>query len=178
MNKFLLKTIKIFISLLIIVFFISNYSKAQDESKSNLKNVNKLIFMFLMDNTQNINYTPLDTELIKTKIELRLRTAGIKVYENNSYNFSKFPVLVTYIYFMRKNFMDIPDEYIYYFTVSLKLYEYLNLPRAHIKNYLCNTWDRSFYATCNGKDYPEEVNKGIESLLNIFMNDYLRDNPK
>ena len=118
----------------------------------------------------------MDTESIKTKIELKLRMAGIKVSENDGYNLSNIPLLVLEIFFIKNNYIKNID--VYSFSLHLELFEYLNLPRAKISNYLCSTWQRSFYGVCDRKDYYNQASNGIESLLNAYMNEYLRDNQK
>jgi len=115
-------------------------------------------------------------ESLKTKVELKLRLAGIKVYSREEWLNSYGAISNLYV-----NLNTIGLERVmgaYAFNISFSLQDMAYITRSSRPKVVI-TWSESRLGVYNTKKNGlEEINKGFKEVTDIFLNDYLAVNPK
>ena len=110
---------------------------------------------------------------IQTDIELKLRTAGIKVFDTSPLKVAGEAGLVAYI--------DMYDRHgesdVLAFSINLSVEQPVVLLRDSSINVIAETWALGLVGTV-GKDKAQEVRVNVKDLTDQFINAYLTANPK
>jgi len=140
----------------------------------------KAVAVFVEDIDQETVQDGLSKEQIKTDVELRLREAGIKVVPvEKSLSFST----PSYLYIIVNTVKFSSGlEYVYGTSVQLKQVVVIDRGKAVIppKAYLwATTWERSDGVGITFvEDLVGNVREHINDKVDVFINDYLAENPK
>lgn len=116
-----------------------------------------------------------DSETIKTDTELQLRLAGINVIDHEQYisdKLNKTAIMQIYVH-------AFIDEIGYIYHIRLSIIELVTVPRLNRDDYLAMTWVETELATVpSGYKGWQFIRESAKDLVNKFLNDYLKDNPK
>jgi len=117
----------------------------------------------------------LSTEDIKTQVELRLRTLGIRVLTEQELKQSlSLPILCVNVTALKHSGSDL-----YAISISVQLLERLfevRQPGAVVVGAI--PWQKEFTAISGGGVLSEKAKDSVLNLVDAFANDYLAANPK
>lgn len=147
---------KIILLLFICIFTLKGAFFEKANVLKNLKEVD-IVIEGLPEDASKIGLTK---ERIKTVVELCLRREGIKIIKD---------VRAPYIY-ININVLGLA------FNISFELREPVTILRIPNEFCLATTWDKGFTGT-HGNN-PEYIVSSIKLLLDKFLNDYYKANPK
>lgn len=108
----------------------------------------------------------LNSELIKTQVELRLRGEKIRV-----------DTTATAILNLNINSMLIHELDHHVYCISVGIQQDVFLKREAKSVMLGTTWDRSMVGLIHRSKLREEIRDSIDGLLDFLINDYLSVNP-
>ena len=115
----------------------------------------------------------LDSSQIKTDVELRLRKAGIKVFDNR-YDAGNVGAASLYV-----NVNTIKDaSSIYSYSLYVSVSELVRLIRTVPKLSVADTWSTSEVGHVGRDNMATSLRQDIGDKTDIFINDYLAQNPK
>jgi hypothetical protein len=162
------------ILLLVVVlqFFIFSSAEAADHDLlKGLKGV-KIVIEPLPEAVKQINLTK---DEIRRDVELKLRQAGIKILAENSTIATPGPAILSVKVTLKEAFED--TSVLYFGDMELFVKEFAILEREKIRG-LMVTWTRGSSFLAGQVNAKEGCRKTIMKLLNTFLNDYLKANPK
>lgn len=132
-----------------------------------------VLVVVIREDTQQKDGLSKDT--LKTAVELRLRTLGIKVItEEESLKEPGWPYLYVRVGVMRSNAYPI-----YFFTNGVVLKQNVTMdrpPKLWITGAI--TWETSSQGLCPGQDLAKVITENVLEMVDKFANDYLAVNPK
>jgi len=115
-------------------------------------------------------------ESMKTKTELNLRLAGIRVYSREDWRKNPGAISTLYVNLNTVGFGTVKGAYAYNISFSLRDVAYIT---RSSRPDLVTTWSGSRLGVYNNKlDGLEAINKSFKVVIDIFLNDYLAVNPK
>lgn len=147
-------------------------------SKGALEGLDIISEVLVEDLDTDLKNDGLDEKFIKTIIELKLRLAGISVGYGDIHNglSSKstisLPVLNIGITSLKNNSLNI-----YAMSIILMLREDVKLQYADNKVVRATIWQTSI-TSVKPASKVKEIEDTIRNLCDIFINDYLNENPK
>jgi len=113
-------------------------------------------------------------ESLKTKVELKLRLAGIKISSREELVLNFYPVLYVDLSTVR---WAVGDISLYAFNIDITLRETAYIKRNN-KSILAATWKSGGIGIHGKQEILEQINNMLQVILNRFLNDYLAVNPK
>jgi len=154
---------------LIISTFFSTYIIAQKD----LTGLKSIIVKVELD--ENLEKEGYNSETIKTDTELELRLAHINVIDREQYTSDNVNKTAT----LYVNIMSFVKEIGYTYHIALSTLEPVTVPRLDKDDYIAITWGRSALGiTTGGYRGWQFIREAAKELVNEFLNDYLKDNPK
>jgi len=116
---------------------------------------------------------PFDENQIRVDVELKLRTAGIKVLSKDQWRItSGMPYLYVILDIRR-----LPNMPMFYFSIDIHLVQLVYLERNHNILAPSRTWICAGMG-CAEKNNTSKIRNHLKDTLDIFINDYLSVNPK
>jgi len=128
----------------------------------------KDIFVVIEDLPPVAKELGITEESLKTKVELKLRLAGIKIPRSEEKD-SPFVILYVKLNIVR-------DKNIYAFNMDISLLEIVYIKRINQRR-PASIWDYS-HVILTQKDSSSFIREELKRGLDIFLNDYLAVNPK
>lgn len=158
---------------LLFALIISNFFSTNIIAQEDLTGLKYIgVLVILSERLENEGY---DSETIKTDTELALRLADIKVIDPGQYTSDKFNKTAT----INIHVTALVNKKSYLFNVELVVFELVTLPRLNINDYQAITWRISTLGrTPSGYEGWQFIRESAKGLVNNFLNNYLRDNPK
>ena len=162
-------------SVIMVSIFLFTYSahpatKDEIESLKGLTGVLVLVEEFRNEIKKEL---PFDENQIRVDVELKLRTAGIKVFSKEE--MLKTPRLAyLYINLDRHRITEMP---MFYFSIAINLRQWVYLKRNPNIHLTGTTWYIHSMGTV-GEDRTSQIREAIKDDIDIFINDYLSVNPK
>lgn len=114
----------------------------------------------------------LDSDAIKTAVELRLRQSGIPVVNSLSTDGSKPSVYLD----VTINTLAVNDGASYVYSLEMYMYEYVTIYRSAPEKIMADTWDTGNYGII-GKDKISVIRDTINNMSDKFANEFLAQNP-
>ncbi len=185
---------KLFLTLLLLAVIttigISQEKQSQDAkdkaAKAELERISKLpmkvqglvgvkgIHVYVAKLRPNIKSVSLAVEQVKADVELKLRQAGIKVYSREEYASSEdWPSIDVFI-----DTIDEDDLHIVPYLISVNFMQNVRILRSPYTTVWGRTWIHNLTDACPAPQFPEEVRKHVKYLIDSFIKDYLKANPK
>ena len=150
--------------LLLIIFSLLFYNvtfSENDVKSYPLKGINA-IFVLIEKLPEDAIEIGLTSHRLKTVTELRLRREGITIKKESDISYPYFYVTVNVVGRA--------------FNIELSLNEWVKLFRNPSIECYARTWNHSYTGT-HGND-PEYIVSSLSALLDEFLNDYYKANPK
>jgi len=163
------------ISIVLLLSFLIFYSKAYPADEADSLRGLRGVYVLIWDLPSEIEREGLlSKDQIRTDVELKLRTAGIRVLCLNKPTMPENPVFFVYV---NVHYAAIGDKRVgFAFDVHCSLRQVVYLERdSTIKNW-ATTWDRR--ASGIGSENFERIRNEIKYQVDIFINDYVSVNPK
>ena len=160
---------KIITLILISIPFFQSF--AQDYYLENLTGINS--FIVSVQVSEELKEEGLQFLYLKTSIELKLRTQAIKVIDLNSNERPDAEIRIKIIG------AKISELEAIAFSSQISVHEYVSVNRLKTDSYYANTWSYSLGGYSDKDDNTEKfISDGIITSFDVFLNNYLRDNPK
>lgn len=160
------------ISLLAILFIVAVSTSAQDGNLQRASLVGISRVYVVVTTTPTAEQDGLTSELIKTEVELRLRTAGIKVIDKGEWTADDGILSIT--------ISALPIEklplYACSFTVDLK--QTVTPPRFRNSKMMGATWQTGGIAAFGRPQFKEAVKRNTVEFVESFIKDYTAANPR
>lgn len=159
------------ISIVLLLSFLIFYSNAYPVNEADSLRGLRGVYVFIWDLPPEIERNGLLTkDQIRTDVELKLRTAGIRVLPPNPEN----PLFFVYV---NVHYADTVNKRVgFAFIIHCELRQNVYLERdSTIKNWAI-TWGKS--ASGIGSENFERIRNEIKDQVDMFINDYLSVNPK
>lgn len=150
---------KILLLPLLIIFICNGISSQRDVKSYPLKGINA-IFVLIEKLPEDAIEIGLTEDRLRTITELRLRKEGIKIEEDGN---------IPYLY-INVNIVEVA------FNVILSINEWTTLSRNPSIECYAVTWQSFYTGTHTNK--PEYIVSSISNLLDEFLNDWYKANPK
>jgi hypothetical protein len=109
----------------------------------------------------------LSEEQLKADVEQRLRRAQITVSESS---------LAAWLY-VNVNSMPLKTADSWAFSISIELNQAMTLDRDKSISCLAMTWNMGLIGTRPSREFSSGVREKIGDLVDVFINDYLAENP-
>ena len=109
---------------------------------------------------------------LKTKVELACRTAGITVIDTIQH-----PIILISLKIMQ---LDSHGSYVdyYFYNVSIRVIDAVFIGESLNKGmtFSAYTWSQAFIGGTPKKDFQDVIARGVNNLIDLFINDYLAAN--
>ncbi len=115
----------------------------------------------------------LDTDQVKIEVELRLRKAGITVFDKIASNGNESVATLDVVANTLKE-----ENGLYAYSLNLDLLEIVHLIRSRKVRAITTTWSTTEFGTVGTDNMATSLRQSIENQADKFANDYLAQNPK
>jgi len=115
----------------------------------------------------------LDPDQIKVEIELRLRKAGIRVFDKSTDSGNDSLAILDIAVDNLKE-----DDGLYVYSLSLSLIELVHLIRSENCSASATTWSTTHFGTVGTDNMATYLRQIMDNQTDRFANDYLAQNPK
>jgi len=171
------------LSLLTVCNLISTKAITQtylSEERESLRGIEAFkVETFIQKVDSEIHQRGLTKSQLKTDVELRFRTAGIKVLTKNdlSQNGSMdYPFLLVYVQIIPAKLSEVTLGYAY--SIDLSFYQNIILYREPSIAIRAITWNISYTGIAPYETSIRSIRENVINLVDTFMNGYLAVNPK
>jgi len=124
--------------------------------------------------SEMVKYGVPSREMVQTKVELRLRSAGIQVLtEDESIKSLGSPYL-----YINLNPMKLPADKGATYNIDINLKENVRLVRNPSMSCFAATWHVSCLGGASSSQITAGIQQSLDDLIDEFINDYLAVNPK
>lgn len=155
---------KTFLGVILTCIILPAYATAQNKALKNLESLG----VFVTEFTPALRKTSLSRDKLSHNIEFRLRRNGIIVSDTSTAD------LYLNINCIALNNKD-GTVLRYVYNISLSLHQPLSLSKGY--TVWATTWDISNLGFTTPSLVEDAIEKGVHSLMTIFLNDYLKVNP-
>jgi len=162
----------VLIGVLFVNMFVLCYARDTKETRKTLKGIKGVgIKIMIDDDAKNIG---LYESVGKTDVELKLRLAGIKIYDESEVeNIPGKPYLMVMVDALKTDSIKVMS-----FSIRVELYQYVSLIRNSQVAAYAATWHVGHYSMCYPNGCTDSIRNGIKDEVDKFINAYLSVNPK